>query len=224
MNILLIAATEAEIAPLIKHISDSWHKEKEGIYSKNGSRLTIAISGVGMLAMAYKLTKKISEREFDLVIQAGIAGAYNKDIELGEVVFVRSDTVADLRVEDDERYINMFELGLIEKGVIPYDEQGWLNNDIRYPKEWVDSIRHVSAITVNTVTGKQSTVDQMIAIYNADLESMEGAAMHYVCLLEEVPFIQIRAISNYVEIRDREKWQMSKAIDKLNNYLMTQIA
>ena len=57
--------------------------------------------------------------------------------------------------------------------------------------------------------------------YNPDVESMEGAAMHYVCLQEGISFVQIRAISNYVEPIDKSKWQMGKAIKNLNDVLKT---
>ena len=49
---------------------------------------------------------------------------------------------------------------------------------------------------------------------------MEGAALHYVCLQEKVPFIQLRAISNYVGERDKSKWKMQEAITNLHNELL----
>ena len=49
---------------------------------------------------------------------------------------------------------------------------------------------------------------------------MEGAAFHYVCLKEHVPFAQVRAISNFVTPRDKSQWQMKKAITNLNKWLI----
>ena len=43
------------------------------------------------------------------------------------------------------------------------------------------------------------------------IESMEGAALHYVCLMEKIPFLQIRSISNYIGERDKKKWNMKDA-------------
>ena len=45
---------------------------------------------------------------------------------------------------------------------------------------------------------------------------MEGAAFHYVCLQENIPFVQLRAISNFVGERDKSKWLMKEAIENLN--------
>ncbi|MFH2094129.1 MAG: hypothetical protein ABIJ16_00410, partial [Bacteroidota bacterium] len=47
------------------------------------------------------------------------------------------------------------------------------------------------------------------------VESMEGAAFFYVCLLEGVDFCQIRAISNYTGIHDKKQWKTSEALDNL---------
>ena len=52
--------------------------------------------------------------------------------------------------------------------------------------------------------------------FNADIETMEGAALHYVCLQEDIPFIQIRTISNFVGERDKTKWKLKDAIENLN--------
>ena len=51
-------------------------------------------------------------------------------------------------------------------------------------------------------------------------ESMEGAALHYVCLMENVPFLQIRSISNYIGERNKKKWDMMESINNLNNSLV----
>ena len=44
---------------------------------------------------------------------------------------------------------------------------------------------------------------------------MEGAAFMYACLMHDVPFAQIRAVSNVVERRNREAWKIREAIDAL---------
>lgn len=50
---------------------------------------------------------------------------------------------------------------------------------------------------------------------------MEGAALHYVCLIEKIPFMQIRSLSNFVGERDKSKWRMKEAITNLNKELET---
>jgi len=60
---------------------------------------------------------------------------------------------------------------------------------------------------------------QLINEFDADIESMEGAALHYVCLQENIPFLQVRSVSNYVGERDKTKWKMKEAIHNLNTEL-----
>ena len=60
------------------------------------------------------------------------------------------------------------------------------------------------------------TIAQLQNKWNADIESMEGAALHYVCGQLNIPYLQIRSISNVVGERDKTKWQFKKAIDHLN--------
>ena len=52
--------------------------------------------------------------------------------------------------------------------------------------------------------------------FGADIESMEGAAFHYVCLQEKIKFLQLRSISNIAGERDKTKWTMKEAIVNLN--------
>ena len=60
---------------------------------------------------------------------------------------------------------------------------------------------------------------QFLKAFNADIETMEGAALHYVCLQENISFLQIRSVSNHVGERDKTKWKMKQAIEDLNKHL-----
>jgi futalosine hydrolase len=52
---------------------------------------------------------------------------------------------------------------------------------------------------------------------------MEGAAFHYIALMEKIPYIQLRAVSNMVGERDKSKWKMKEAINALNEQLITMV-
>ena len=78
--------------------------------------------------------------------------------------------------------------------------------------------------TINCISSTVEEVERMKKKYHPIVESMEGAAMHYACLMEEIPFIQLRAISNYVGERDKSKWKMREAIELLNDRLMKILA
>jgi len=210
MNLLIVAATDAEIAPLTEYFQQA--------SLPSGISGGIVITGVGMTNTAYELTKHLQSHQYDLVLQAGVAGSYVKTIALGEVVFVTSDQYGDLGAEDHDAYLDIFEMGLLNKNTPPYINGRLLtpllpiHNKIILPK--------VSGLTINTVSGSERTIKVRYEKYHCDIESMEGAALHYVCLREKVPFAQVRAISNYVTPRDKSQWQMKDAISNLNKWLI----
>ena len=50
----------------------------------------------------------------------------------------------------------------------------------------------------------------------ADIETMEGAAFFYACLMSGTPCVQIRGISNYIEPRNLSKWNIPLAVKNMN--------
>jgi len=75
-------------------------------------------------------------------------------------------------------------------------------------------------LSVNKVHGNSSSIEQLQKQFDADLESMEGAAFFQACLIEKIPFLQVRSISNYVESRNRDNWDIPGAIEALNEVLI----
>jgi futalosine hydrolase len=197
MQILLAAATEIEIAPFIR----------------NHPSADVLVTGVGVPATIYHLTKRIRQMDYDLVIQAGIAGTFLPAMELGKVVVVQADAFADIGVKAGNVFSTVFDMGLADRNHPPFQE-GWLVN----PHAVLHDAHHeqVKAITVNTVTDDTEYTGWLTSKFNGSIETMEGAALHYVCLNEAVPFLQIRAISNQVGERDKGKWEMKRAIENLN--------
>ncbi len=150
--------------------------------------------------------------DYDLVIQAGVAGSFLQEIEIGEVIAVRRDTFADLGIREGKNFSNLFESALAE------NEQPFLNGYLYNNHSVLEScyLKKVNAITVNTITDDHEVISQWVLKYHPAIESMEGAALHYVCMQESVPFIQLRAISNYAGERNKANWDLQGAISNLN--------
>ena len=77
-----------------------------------------------------------------------------------------------------------------------------------------------TSITVNKVHGNEKTIKIISEKYNADTENMEGLAFYYVLKLINKPGIEIRAISNYVEKRNKDNWNIKDSIENLNNEVL----
>ncbi len=204
MQILLVAATEFEIAPFIA----------------TNTNFEVLITGVGMPSTIFHLHKHINKHKYDAIIQAGIAGSFSNTLQPGQTVLVKQDCFADLGFEETLNYTPLFETGFANKNEFPFTN-GWLvnNNDSFFAFD----LPTAKAITVNKVSDSLLQKQQFIKNFDADIETMEGAAFHYVCLQENIPFLQIRSISNYVGERDKTKWKMKEAITNLNEALSSLI-
>ena len=203
MHILFVAATEFEIAGMMPDVGNQ--------RSENGEspslQISYLITGVGMVATAFALGKHLDNNQYDLAVNLGIAGSFDRSIALGEVVEVVEDRFSELGAEDDETFLTIDELGFGES-VFRSSNASDLDLDLK----------KVKAITVNTVHGNEANIQKLTDRLDVQLESMEGAAFFYACKQVGVPSIQIRAVSNYVEKRNRDAWQIGAAIKNLNTF------
>ncbi len=215
MKILIVSATEKEILPLKNKLKT---KTSEACILKYSGikdfSVDFLVTGIGSTLTTYALTKKISIKKYDIIINAGIAGSFNTALKIGDVVNVYSDEFADLGIEDKNEFFTLFEKGFIKKDELPFTDCKLSN-----PAELSLNLKNVSGITVNTTHGNKNSIELFKNKFKADIETMEGAAFFYVCLNENVKFLQIRAISNYVEERNNANWDIPLAINNLNEKL-----
>jgi futalosine hydrolase len=204
MQILVTAATANEIV----------------FFTNTYANVDVLITGVGVPSTLYHLQKRLHQVDYDLVIQAGIGGAFATDLNLGETVFIQQDTFGDLGTEEKNIFTPFFNTALMDANEFPFTD-GWLLNTIALPENV--HLKTVKAVTVNKVSDSLLQKQQLTTAFDAQIESMEGAALHYVCMQENVPFIQLRSVSNYVGERDKTKWKMKAAIENLNAELSTLI-
>lgn len=210
MDILVTAATEFEIKGFML---DGLSKIDKKI------NLDIQITGIGIPSTLYELTRTLTHKKYDLVVQAGIAGTFTRKLPLGTVVLVEKDTFGELGILEEKTFTTLFESGLADGNVPPYQE-GWLvNPDLAAGNK----LQRVSGVTVSTVGDSQANFKRLKKTFAPAIESMEGAAFHYVCLQTNHPFIQLRSISNEVGERDKSKWDLKKSIDNLNKELLNLI-
>jgi futalosine hydrolase len=73
------------------------------------------------------------------------------------------------------------------------------------------------------VHGNEKTIKIIQEKYNADTENMEGLAFYYVLKLVNKPGIEIRSISNYVERRNKDNWNIKDSVENLNKEILKMI-
>ena len=208
MKILLVAATQAEIEPFLLRFAITTGSLERLI----GKHLVkVLITGVGMVPTAFSLGKHLSGSSYDLALNAGIAGSFDFSLALGDVCMVEEDVFSELGAEDGEEFLAFESLGF--DGSI---QQALPDPGFPIP----DTIKKVKALTVNKVHGNELSIAKAIACFDPQIESMEGAAFFYACKQSSIPCIQIRVISNYVERRNTEKWNIPLAIKNLNDTII----
>jgi len=195
MNLLVVAATEFEIAEIKS-------------YFQNKNSIQFLVTEVGMALTSYSLTKALLINQYDLVINVGIAGAFNKQLSIGEVAAIEVDCFAELGAENDNEFIPFSNMNL--PGAHTFSNKNLISS------ETYQQLKKVKAATVNTVHGNEESITKFLSIHDVEIESMEGAAVAMVCEKENIPYLQVRSISNYVTKRNTNEWNIPLAIKNLN--------
>lgn len=205
MKKLIVAATQHEVGGLYDHFNLDRSDFVETV------EFDILITGVGMTATAYALGKHLSAG-YELVLNLGIAGSFDHRIPLGTVLQVVSDEFAELGAEDKEAFISIDDLGF---GKSKYQRTG------TFQHSELNSLPSAAGITVNKVHGNSREIELIKTRLNPVTESMEGAAVFYCCAQSATPCLQIRAISNYVEERNKAGWEINTALKNLNEWAIS---
>ena len=208
MQIILAAATDLEISTTVQWL------EAYGVHE-----VKVLITGVGSAVTAWSLTNAIFHDRPGLIIQAGIGGSFSDGPAPGSVNFVHEEVFADTGVSNGNKWNDVFDLGLADPDGKPF-KSGLLIN--HYSDSWKKfDLPFFRGATVSRISSTAEEAQLIKSKYETAIESMEGAALHYVCLQENMPFMQIRAISNYAGERDKSKWKMKEAIEALNANVKT---
>ncbi len=215
MRVIITAATTGEWMPCFSKI--------DTLYTESSRRLKIYFhqSGVGMLATTFSLTKLLMEEKPDLIIQIGIAGCFNNSIALGKIFLIEKEIVGDMGVEENKKWKDIFNMKFEKSNYPPYEKKMLVNPHIE--KFNLLKMKTVTGITVNEITTRKERIKQLMKKYDPVTESMEGAALHYVCRSLGVPFLQMRAVSNYIGERDKSKWLIKESLHNLNKTLINYV-
>lgn len=212
MKILIVAATWMEVKLLVDEmelLEEKSHFLKE--FRADNINVDILITGIGTTFTAFHLTNTLKEKNYQLVVNIGIAGSLVKGLEIGEVVHVISEEFADLGIEKENDFLTLFETGFIDSNEFPF-EQGILKaNDFNELLNY----KKVRGITANKSHGRNSSIAEIHQKFSAQVESMEGAAVFYICSWMGIPCCQIRAISNYVDAKNSAQWDIPLALENL---------
>lgn len=181
---------EMECPQVIKAAGIDFYQGK--IYSQE---IVVAKCGIGKVNAAMCTQLLVDMFQVDAIINTGVAGSLNNDINICDIVVSKTAQEHDMDVTP---------LGY-EKGMIPDMESSVFVADaslIGLAKKSAVSAK----LDVKIFEGKVVSGDQFIGTHEAkeelrtefigDCAEMEGAAIGHVATLNKVPFLIIRAISD----------------------------
>jgi len=230
-EVVVLAATESELTTVIQALSGAesvevWGRRWWGGPLPGGTSRVEAVvvtTGVGVVNTAQALTSLLEAARPRLVIQVGIAGAFTgSGAAVGDLAVASSETYADLGVATPEGWLpaSVFPGPIVaaataSDGVIRLDP-GMVEAAARILKSgpWDSPAPQVIVgpfLTSSQVTGTRELADRLEERWAGVVESMEGAAAAHVCALYDVPFIEVRGVSNLVVDRDRDSWELEAA-------------
>lgn len=205
MKILFVAATEPEFKGI-----KAWVKQYENLLQHE---YTFLKTGIGIAKATFASTQTMLQHKFDFVIQVGIAGSFHKSLNIGDVVWIKQDMFSDLGADTQDGFLTLFQLGLENTRMeLSFSKIDFLDTSI------LNDLSGVTGITSDTIHNREARIEEIISKYQPDVETMEGAAIMYVCEQLNIPNIHIRSISNLVAPREKNEWNIESALTSLTNW------
>lgn len=177
--------------------------------------LGVRAIGVGKVAAAVHLQQLLAERPgVRAVLLFGVCGAFPPrhrasapPLSIGQLVAVSDDRLGDEGVATPD--------GFLDLGAMQLGDVGPFRADTRLLHHAVEHLdaTPVRGVTVSTCSGTEATSAAVHERTGAHVESMEGAAVAYVCRQHELPLLQLRAVSNWTGDRDLGEWNLGAAVD-----------
>jgi len=230
--IIIIAAVPQETGLLEKSLTDSIRVKSGGFECVEGTignlSVVVCAGGVGKVNAAAATAVMIDRYQPQLVVNTGCAGAYTgSGLVVGNLVVASEEVLADdgVVVADGWKDLHHMKLPSVEQdGLSCYNILPLSGHASEMAIQLADSCG-VSLVrcrfaTVSTCSGTEQYGAEMAGRWNALAESMEGAAVAQVCLRCGVDCLEIRGISNMVEERDLKKWDIPRAVEAAQCFVL----
>lgn len=195
----IIGAMDEEVSKLKEHMENVEIKSKASMDfykgTMSGKDVVVVRSGIGKVNAGICTQILVDEYDVDAVINTGIAGSLNADIDIGDIV-LSTDTLQH----------DMDATGFgYEPGVIPRMETSTFAADKKLrqvAKECCERVNpDIHVFEGRVVSGDQfisdkETKNRIVKQFQGYCTEMEGAAIAQAAYLNGIPFLIIRAISD----------------------------
>jgi futalosine hydrolase len=184
----------------------------------SGNRVVFGISGMGKTNAAHTVTVLIEKFSPSCILNFGIGGAYpSSGLKVGDIAVAEKEVYADegVLLKDGIHSLEMMGIPLLRVRGRKYFNE--FPADKRLSRLALKAAgAHCKSgvfLTVSACTGTRKRAGELVAKFSPLCENMEGAAIAHICRLYGIPFVEIRGISNIVEDRNKEKWDIKLAAE-----------
>ncbi len=212
MDILICSSTTFELSPFMDAL--------EKLPSLSPYKIDILITGAGIPLSILSLSKQISIKRPNIILQVGIGGTLNDQLPLNEVVWVNRDRFFEMGMEDHHQIIPLNAASWFNAPEL-FNQDGTIDAAALPPWLAAEGLKQVEGFTVLKGHGAEASIAIARKRYpHVDIESMEGASALLCGKYFGVDTLQLRAISNRVEPRNTNEWSIQSAVEALNNCLI----
>ena len=216
-KITIVAATAGELQYLQDHLNKEALEDHPDSFQFGDLQIDILITGIGIVHATFSLMDYLHTHQPEVWIQAGIGGALDRSLEIGKTYVIQTESLLNFGAQDkDGTILSPFQLGWLKEDDFPYQNELLVCKHI--PAAFTLPI--VSGITSMFAHGFEEDIQKLSISMRGQIESMEGFPFFYVSIMKNIPFISLRAVSNYVESRNKENWQIDEAVKNLNKVLI----
>jgi futalosine hydrolase len=198
----------------------------------HGKEMIYLVSGMGKTNAAHATTILIEKFSPSVIILFGAGGAYpSSGLGIGDIAVAGKEVYGDegVQLKDGFQGTDLIGIPLLKKGGRKYFNEFPLNARmvkvvksllIAHRSSLIAGVRSGTFVTVSTCTGTKGKARELEKRFGAICENMEGASVAHICALYGVPLVEVRGISNIVEDRDREKWNVRLAAENCQKAVM----
>lgn len=230
--VLIITAMRQEAKLLEKALVGVSRVKTPAFTTVNGMLGSVAVvvcaAGVGKVNAAAATAVLIERHQPRLVINTGCAGAYpGRGLAIGDLAVASAEILGDEGALTSQGWLGLREMKL------PCLVQGTRRYYNEIPLSWHVSERAVQLadycgiplargrfVTLSTCSGTPLKGEELVHRFGALAENMEGGAVALVCLRYGIDCLEIRGISNLVEERNLENWDIPRAVEAAQRFVL----
>lgn len=222
--LLILTATAREMSSAL---GSEWvHSQGTFVpFQFQGREVLAATTGVGVVNAGLVLGQALARKNLSGVLNLGVAGSFDLARHplgsawlVDEEIWPEYGLLASGWTSADAGALG-FALGRVGDRRI-WDRTAWdseanLRRMGLAPRHGTEDHGLVKSLTVSGVTADAERAEALHARHQAGLENMEGFALAYGCALAEVPFVELRTVSNAVGARPPRDWDLPGALAAL---------